>query len=492
MTAARAVVLVLIAAAIVLAGCDNKKSDEPEQSAAPTSPNPSPNPNPTPPPGPTVGAMNVQIMGLAANVDAHVTVTGGGANRFLKASTALQNLAPGTYTITAESVLNGQSVLAPTIATQTATVTAGQTQPVTVSYNTQGPFALRVTEFIGSGLSNPMFLASPPNDARIFIAERGGVIRIFQNGQLLATPFLDISARTSFTSMDERGLLSFAFHPQFAQNGWVFVHFTDRSGNGDIVVERFTVSSNPNVANPQGTQVIKVAHQSATNHYGGVIAFGADGMLYISTGDGGGSGDQFQNAQNTSRLLGKLLRINVSTLPYTIPSNNPFANEVWARGLRNPFRWSFDRATNQIYIADVGQNRLEEVDVVPESTPGVNYGWPMTEATACFPNPAQQCNKSGLTLPVLEGDHQEAPFPCAITGGYVYRGSTIPQIQGRYFYSDYCGGFLRSFRYAGDQAIERIDWAIPDIGRVISFGEDANRELYVVTASGKIYRVARQ
>jgi glucose/arabinose dehydrogenase len=217
-------------------------------------------------------------------------------------------------------------------------------------------------------------------------------------------------------------------------------------------------------------------------------------MLYVSTGDGGGGGDPGQNAQNTTRLLGKLLRIDVSTLPYRIPASNPFAGfgrgeEIWAIGLRNPWRWSFDMSDRRLYIADVGQGRLEEVNVVASDAANVNYGWPITEASACYPN--DPCSKSGQTLPTLEFDHLSGA--CAVTGGYVYRGATLPDLQGRYFYSDYCAGFIRSFRLAPNgQAIERIDWNLPAVGRVLSFGEDANREVYVITASAKIYRLARQ
>ena len=262
----------------------------------------------------------------------------------------------------------------------------------------------------------------------------------------------------------------------------------------DIVVERFTVSAaNPNVGNPQGSQVIRIPHPTFDNHNGGTVAFGPDGMLFISTGDGGGGGDPQQNAQDTRRLLGKMLRLDVSVLPYRIPPTNPFAGlglgeEIWARGLRNPWRWSFDQTARRIYVADVGQGRFEEVDVVASDAPNVNYGWPITEGNACYPN-GDACNKSGQTLPALEFDHLTGA--CAVTGGYVYRGGAIPELAGRYFYSDYCAGFIRSFRYVSSQAVEQVDWNVPSVGRVLSFGEDAARELYAITASGKIYRVAK-
>jgi hypothetical protein len=436
--------------------------------------------------------MSVQIAGLPANTEAHVTVAGGGASQFVTATRALANLAPGAYTVTATPVLTGQSVMAPVAAAQTIQVLAGQTATATVSYNTQRAFTIRLEEVAAAGINQPIYLASPPGDAtRIFVAERPGRIRVIQNGQVLPAPFLDVTARVSTTG--ERGVLSFAFHPQYAQNGRFFLHFTNL--DGDIVVEQFTASAaDPNVANASGTEVIRIPHPNFDNHNGGVAAFGPDGMLYLSTGDGGGGGDPGMNAQNTTRLLGKLLRIDVTTLPYRIPPSNPFAGfgrgeEIWAIGLRNPWRWSFDLTDRRIYVADVGQGRLEEVNAIAADAPSVNYGWPITEGSECYPN--DPCSRSGQTLPVLEFDHFTGA--CAVTGGHVYRGTAIPELAGRYFYSDFCAGFIRSFRLAPNgAAIERVDWNLPSVGRVLSFGEDANREIYVLTGSARIYRIARQ
>ncbi len=463
----------------------------PVDAAPAAAPAPTPAPNPTPTPTPAPGAVNLQIAGLATSMEAVVTLAGGGMTQLVTASRIIPNLAPGAYTISAEPVLTGQAVMAPTAATQTIQVASGQTAAARVSYVAQAAFAIRLEELPWAGLNQPIFLASPPGDAtRIFVLERTGRIRVVQNGTVLPTPFLDISARVS--TQGERGMLSFAFHPQYAQNGSVFVHFNNLAG--DIAVERFTVSAgNANVANAQNaTEVIRIPHPTFDNHNGGVAAFGPDGMLFISTGDGGGGGDPQRNAQDTRRLLGKMLRLDVSVLPYRIPPSNPFAGlglgeEIWARGLRNPWRWSFDRTTNRIYMADVGQGRLEEVDVVASDAPNLNYGWPITEGSACYPN--DPCSKSGLTLPALEFDHLSGA--CAVTGGYVYRGAAVPELAGRYFYSDYCAGFIRSFRYVGNQAVEKVDWNVPSVGRVLSFGEDAARELYAITASGKIYRIAK-
>ena len=498
-------ILALPAFALALAGClgGGGGGDQPEAAApaatpapapgASPAPTPTPTPAPTPTPTPTVGAMNLQVAGLAASTEAVVTVTGGGMTQFATASRTIPNLAPGAYTVTAEPVLTGQSVMAPTAAMQTVQVVAGQTAAATVSYATQGAFALRLLEMPWAGLAQPIFLAAPPGDtARIFVLERPGRIRVVENGTVLATPFLDISARVS--TQGERGMLSFAFHPQYAQNGWVFVHFNNLAG--DIVVERFTVSAgNANAANPQSAaQVIRIPHPTFDNHNGGVAAFGPDGLLYLSTGDGGGGGDPQQNAQNPNRLLGKMLRLDVGALPYAIPPSNPLATEVWGVGLRNPWRWSFDAATSRLYVADVGQNKYEEVDVVMRDAPApgvaVNFGWPLTEGSKCYPNDQATCNTGGQTLPVLEFDHSNGA--CSITGGYVYRGATLPEFTGRYVYSDYCAGFVRSFRYWNGQAVEKVEWIVPNaVGRVLSFGEDAAKEVYAITGSGKIYRLAR-
>mgnify|MGYP000126627235 CR=1 FL=1 len=351
------------------------------------------------------------------------------------------------------------------------------------------PFALKL-EQVASGLVNPVFLTAPPNDARLFIVEQRGRILVLHDGQVLATPFLDISSKIS--SGGERGLLSMAFHPQYASNGWFFVYFTDL--NGDITVERFLVSaSNPNVAASAAAAVLSIPHRFAGNHNGGLLAFGPDGMLYVGTGDGGGGGDPQGNAQNNNSLLGKMLRLDVSTLPYTIPSNNPFVGqagkrvELWAFGLRNPWRFAFDRVANLLYIADVGQSAREEIDVVGSGAAGINYGWNITEGTLCYPG--DPCPKQGITLPLIEYAHSEG---CSITGGYVYRGAQLPEVSGHYFYSDYCSGWLKSFRYSNGVATEQRTWAVPSVGNITSFGEDSAGELYMLSANGNVYRIARQ
>lgn len=357
-------------------------------------------------------------------------------------------------------------------------------------------FNLQLQEVLGTGagLDGPIDLqALPPPDGRLFIAERRGRLRIYQGGMLLATPFLDISTRIVFPYAAEDGLLSFAFHPQYSSGQpYVFVHFIDRNaGANHIVVERYQVSADPNVLQASGTEVIRIPHPGQTNHYGGRVAFGPDGMLYLSTGDGGGGGDPQQNGQNPATLLGKLLRLNVSALPYTIPPDNPTwptvgQNQNWAIGLRNPFRYSFDVPSGLLYIGDVGQSAREEIDAVPSSSAGLNYGWNIMEGTICYPN--APCNMSGLTLPIHEYDHGQG---CSITGGYVYRGAAIPELVGRYLYSDYCSGFLRSLRYESGVVTERLQW-LTGIGNVFSFGQDGAGELYILTQNGRVLRIVKQ
>jgi len=330
-----------------------------------------------------------------------------------------------------------------------------------------------------NGLPSPMDLQAPAGDTRLFVAEREGRICVVQNGVLLTTPFLDISARV--TTDGEAGLISFAFDPNYASNGFVYVHFIDNVPPfGDIVVQRYTVSGNPNVLQTPGVQVIRIPHQEASNHFGGRVAFGPDGMLYLSTGDGGGGGDPFMNGQNAATFLGKLLRLDVNSLPYAIPFDNPVwpngvgQNENWAIGLRNPFRYAFDGT--QLYIADVGQDQREEVDVVAASSPGLNYGWSIMEGTQCFNGP---CPTPNLTPPVYDYPHTEG---CAIIGGYVYRGS-VAALTGKYVFSDLCGGFVRTL--TGTTVVEALT---VNVGMPTSFGHDGSNELYVLTLENRVLK----
>lgn len=343
-------------------------------------------------------------------------------------------------------------------------------------------------EVVATGLEAPTYLASPPGDPRRFIVERVGRIRILDgSGTLLPTPFLDLADRVG--SGGERGLLSVAFHPQYAVNGHFFVNFTDRSG--DTRVERFTISANPDRADPATAKPVLFVQQPFSNHNGGQLAFGPDGYLFVFMGDGGSGGDPQGNGQDLGTLLGAILRLDVDVSgPYAIPPDNPFLadpaarEEIWAIGVRNPWRASFDPPSEMLYVADVGQNEIEEVNAVPASEAALNYGWNVLEGSACFRETG--CDRSGLVLPVLEYDHDEG---CSVTGGYVYRGSAIPEVVGHYFYSDFCSGFLRSFRLVDGEAVEPREWDVGDLGQVTSFGVDATGELYILSIDGTLRRL---
>ncbi len=348
------------------------------------------------------------------------------------------------------------------------------------------------SQFVAGGLENPLDLQVAAGDReRLYVVEQGGRIRVLRNGQVAGT-FLDVSSRISRGG--ERGLLGLAFHPQFSANRRFFVNYTDRQGDTHIAEFRATSADQ---ADPQSERQLLFVSQPFANHNGGGLAFGNDGMLYIGLGDGGSGGDPFGNGQSLGTRLGKLLRIDVDRgTPYAVPSDNPFATrpgampEIWAYGLRNPFRFSFDRATGDLYIGDVGQNRFEEVDVgVASRRGGENYGWNIMEGNSCYA-PASGCSMAGLTLPVLDYGHGDG---CSITGGYVYRGCRMPGYAGTYFYGDYCAGFVRSFRLENGRAVDQRDWTSA-IGRglirnITSFGVDLDGEVYVVDYGGAIYRI---
>lgn len=349
-----------------------------------------------------------------------------------------------------------------------------------------GETNIRLEPVVTEGLASPVFLTAPAGDARLFIVEQPGRIRVVENGTLLPTPFLTL---TDITAGGERGLLSMAFHPQYAQNGFFFVNYTD--AGGDTRVERYRVSADRNRADPSSAQLVIQVTQPYANHNGGLVAFGPDGKLYVGMGDGGGGGDPDETGQDPLQLLGKLLRLDVDgAAPYAIPADNPYAGrrdrrpEIWAMGMRNPWRFSWDRTANLLYVADVGQNRLEEINVVPAGQGGLNYGWDVMEGSDCF-EPRDGCDRAGLVLPASEYTHAEG---CSVTGGYVYRGQALPALRGIYFYADYCEGWIRSFRYADGQATGPRSWDVENVGNVTSFGEDSRGELYVLAGRG-VYRI---
>jgi glucose/arabinose dehydrogenase len=343
---------------------------------------------------------------------------------------------------------------------------------------------------IASGLSFPLYLTAPPGDLnRLFIVEKTGGVRIVKDGTLLPGPFLDISGQVSGGA--EQGLLGLAFPPDYASTGQFVVHYTDIAGNTRVSV--FQVSANPDIADAASEQVILTADQPGPFHNGGQLAFGPDGFLYLGLGDGSGSNER---GQDLSELLGSILRIDVqSGTSYTVPADNPFVGqqpairpEVWSFGLRNPWRFSFDRANGDLYIADVGEHALEEINVAPAASgggKGVNYGWSIMEGSQCFGG--GQCDQTELTLPTGQYSHDQG---CSVIGGHVYRGSAVSALQGLYFFGDFCQRWVHSFRYAGGTATELTDWpALGTASSLTSFGEDAAGELYVLESSGRVSRI---
>lgn len=348
-------------------------------------------------------------------------------------------------------------------------------------------------EKVADGLQSPVFLTHAGDGSRrLFVVERAGAIRILADGALLPAPFLDIRDRVGSSGL-EQGLLGLAFHPGYPANGRFFVYYTGLEGQS--VLSRFQVAGEPDLADAASETVLLTAPQPAANHNGGMIAFGPDGLLYVALGDGGAANDSFGNGQNRGTLLGALLRLEVDAGdPYGVPANNPFLNvagarpELWAYGLRNPWRFSFDRAAGDLYVADVGQNQYEEVNFQPANSPGgENYGWPIVEGLHCFQR--DDCSTAGLQLPVLEYDHGQG---CSVTGGYVYRGAAQPSLTGAYFYGDYCSGRIWALsRDAPGQWVNRemLDTEL----NISSFGEDETGEVYVLDLNGgAVYRLIDQ
>lgn len=335
-------------------------------------------------------------------------------------------------------------------------------------------------QLITSGLNRPVdFQSAQDGSGRLFIIEKYGVIRIYQNGQLLDQPFLNIDDRVN-DSGNEMGLLGLAFHPNFEQNGWFYLNYT--GDGGDTRISRFQASGN--TADPASEKVLMVVSQPFPNHNGGAVAFGPDGYLYLGLGDGGAAGDPFKNGQNQNTLLGAILRIDVNNGdPYSIPADNPFGNEVWAYGLRNPWRISFDRITGDLWIGDVGQGRWEEIDYLPAGSPGgANFGWSVMEGGHDYDGVFQD----GMLLPVAEYSHD---FGCSVTGGYVYRGS-IPEWNGIYLYGDYCRGTVWGLILSNGQWQSQV---LFEAGlRITSFGEDESGELYLLSDDGSVYVLAKK
>lgn len=358
------------------------------------------------------------------------------------------------------------------------------TEPAPAPSGTQ---TIALKPVVAGGLQRPTDLTHA-GDTRLFVVEQPGRIRLIENGQLLDRPFLDITGKVQ-NAGNEQGLLGLAFHPDYATNGQFFVDYT-RQPDGATVIERYTVSRNDaNLADAASAHVILTIDQPEANHNGGQLQFGPDGFLYIGMGDGGGAGDRhgaIGNAQNRQSLLGKLLRLDVTNqATYAVPADNPFGDEIWAYGLRNPWRFAFDRATGDLYLADVGQNQYEEVDFQLAASPGgENYGWRIMEGLHCF-NPPTGCDQTGLVLPVAEYSHADG---CSITGGYVYRGTQYPQLNGQYFFADYCIGTIWSLQRDAAGTWQMTERLSPNI-RISSFGEGADGELYVIDHGGAVYQL---
>ena len=377
---------------------------------------------------------------------------------------------------------------------------------------------IQVTLLTG-GLSVPVDLThAGDGSGRLFIVQQSGQIRIYKNNSLLATPFLDISGRVNYDG-GEQGLLSLAFPPGFASKRYFFVYYTRPDGNNQV--SRFYMSTNPDLADPNSEEpILTLPHPTYGNHNGAKLAFGPDGYLYIGPGDGGGGGDPFGNGQNKGSLLGKMLRIDVqlggnppvvvsnpiylpiiagkshAPSPYLVPPTNPFTNtvgargEIWAYGLRNPWRFSFDRLTGDLYIGDVGQETYEEINFQPAASQGgENYGWNELEGNHCYP-PGSGCTPpTAYVPPVTEYEHGANDINgCSVTGGYVYRGSAYPGLQGFYFYGDYCRGKIWAMKF--DSGAWQTSMLIQPPNLLISsFGEDESGELYVINRNGNIYRL---
>ena len=364
----------------------------------------------------------------------------------------------------------------PTIFPATAAPT--QSAPVAVpSFPDPSAFTWQL---IASGLERSVDL-QPDGSGRLYILEKPGRIRLYENGQLAPTPFLDINDRVNDDS-NEMGLLGLAFHPQYAQNGYFYVNYTGKGG--DTFISRFQTTGNG--VDPASETILLTIKQPFPNHNGGALAFGPDGYLYIATGDGGFQGDPMGNAQSLEALLGKILRIDVdSASPYALPADNPFGNEVYHYGLRNPWRISFDKATGDLYIGDVGQGEWEEIDhVAAGSRGGLNFGWDYYEGN-------HEYDPQGVTgeyvFPVAEYSHTEGG--CSVTGGYVYRGA-MPELNGIYFYGDYCSGYIWGLMQVNGQWQARLLFEAKV--RITSFGQDESGEVYLLSDGGEVFKLTRK
>jgi glucose/arabinose dehydrogenase len=381
---------------------------------------------------------------------------------------------------TATEMPMATATVAPTAAA--ATATSGAPRQLTLAPVTEA--------------QRPIYVASSGDGTgRLFVVEKRGTIVVLQDGKLAETPFLDLCDRVKADS-SEQGLLGLAFAPNFEETGYFFVNYTD--ARGDTVISRFSAGLDADAADPNSEFLVLGLDQPAPNHNGGNLVFGPDGYLWIGMGDGGAANDRFRNGQNPDALLGKMLRIDVTTdpsRPYLVPQNNPWVStdwngqdvrdEVWAVGLRNPWRYSFDRETSDLWIGDVGQNQYEEIDRVAAGSPGgLNFGWPLMEGTHCFSG-GDDCDRTGLEIPVAEYEHTGH---CSVTGGYVYRGKAIPELVGTYVFGDYCSGVIWGLTQQADGQWQSRELLATNAA-ISSFAEDEDGELFVLDLEGGIYRL---
>ncbi len=334
-------------------------------------------------------------------------------------------------------------------------------------------------ELVARGFDQPILVTSAPGTDALFVVEREAIVEVVEGGAVSETPFVDLRGELLSRSI-EQGLLGLAFHPDYDTNGRFFAYFTTPSGDSRLAE---LAATEPAVADPASIRTLVDIAQPGERHNAGMVTFGPDGLLYLALGDGGSGGEP---AQDTSNLLGSILRLDVDRGdPYAIPDGNPFGDEIWVYGLRNPWRFSIDAPSRLVYIGDVGQDTFEEINVVSLDGAGTNFGWLEMEGDRCF---RLGCRTDGLTTPVLQYTHADG---CSVTGGHVYRGQAIPELAGHYFYADWCSGLVRSFRLDGDTVVDEQDWTseLSELGQVTSFGVDGQGELYAVNWDGELYRI---
>jgi glucose/arabinose dehydrogenase len=417
-------------------------------------------------------------------------------------SPTLTPFSPSLATVTlpqASAASPAPSLAASAAPTVTPSILPTATPPIPTSTTTAQPQAALpdpapyTWAVIATGLDTPVGLANAGDGSgRLFVVEKPGRIRIIRNGSLLDTPFLNIRDRVG-SSGSEQGLLGLAFHPQYAQNGYFYVNYTDKNGN--TVIARFSVSAqDPNRADPTSEQRLISVSQPFRNHNGGEVTFGPDGYLYLGLGDGGSAGDPYGNGQSLDTFLGKILRIDVDQgQPYAIPQDNPFVGqnakpEIWAYGLRNPWRFSFDRDTDDLFIGDVGQDSWEEIDYLPAGSPGgMNFGWDYFEGKHKYSDQAPPASFTWVA-PVAEYSHD---LGCSITGGFIYRGSQLPAWRGVYLYGDYCSGnvwgLVHNAQGGWDDAM-----LFNDAANITSFGEDESGEIYLADYGGNVLQLVER